>query len=157
MITLPNYEMRSMRETSQKMRELKSLHFQENRSMVCSVSPSCRPASRLCPVCRLVLQRKLSSLLIKRIFDTSVNWGMRITWAICDKYIGVCTYKQQWLINTLEINFGRERMQITWMNGWIVVDATVFLRVFILIFNPADIAVSNMTDLVPLGGITWWR
>ena len=30
------------------MRELKSLHFQENQSMVCSVSPSCRPASRLC-------------------------------------------------------------------------------------------------------------
>ena len=41
------------------------------------------------------------------------------------------------------------------MNGCIVVDAAVFLEVFILIFDPADIAVSDMTDLVPLGGVTW--
>ena len=138
-----------------KMRELKSSHFQENGSMVCSVSLSCCPASRLCDgVCS-------NGAFFPA--DQTYIWHISQLMRHADYFdymwqIGVCTYKKQWLINTLlEINFGREGMQITWMNGWIVVDAAVFLEVFILIFDPADIAVSDMTDLVPLGGITWWR
>ena len=153
MITLPNYEMRSMRETSQKMRELKSLHFM--RIDPCfAVSlylvvwwvgcvSACAPTESFFPADQMYnwhIYQSTEACRLLRLYET--NRSM---------------YVQATMIKYTRKNFSIEGMQSTWMNGWIVVDAAVFLRVFILTFDAADIAVSNMTDLAPLGRCTWWR